>query len=77
MSPIPNTNLIHAKTLLPQLHGEIDPGTTVLVTAALALPVQENWVLALENSPACPDLDEVERHFREKSVRVPAFALPQ
>ncbi|ANK95295.1 MULTISPECIES: DUF2264 domain-containing protein [Rhizobium] len=77
MSPIPNTNLIHAKTLLPQLRGEIGPGTTLLVTAVLALPVQENWVQALENPPAGPDLDELERYFREKGVPVPAFALQQ
>ncbi|MGO7216238.1 hypothetical protein ACCS75_34975, partial [Rhizobium ruizarguesonis] len=38
MSPIPNPNLIHAKTLLPQLRGEIGPGPTVLATAAMALP---------------------------------------
>jgi hypothetical protein len=75
MSPIPNTNLIHAKTLLPQLRGAIDPGTTVLVTAAMALPGRENWAGALRNRPARPDLDEVERHFRENGVRVPAFAL--
>ncbi|WP_064685996.1 DUF2264 domain-containing protein [Rhizobium bangladeshense] len=75
MSPIPNTNLIHAKTLLPQLRGDIGPGTTVLATAAMALPVQENWAQALDNPPVCPDLDELERYFREKGVRVPAFAL--
>ncbi|WP_434713856.1 DUF2264 domain-containing protein (plasmid) [Rhizobium sp. YTUHZ045] len=75
MNPIPNTNLVHAKTLLPQLRGEIGPGTTLLVSAALALPVQEDWALALENPPACPHFGELERHFREKGVRVPAFAL--
>jgi hypothetical protein len=74
MSPIPNTNLIHAKTLLPQLRGEIGPGTTVLATAAMALSSRENWAKAL-NPPACPRLDEVERLFREKGVQVPAFAL--
>ncbi|MGO7210493.1 DUF2264 domain-containing protein [Rhizobium ruizarguesonis] len=75
MSPIPNTNLIHAKTLLPQLRGEIGPGTTVLATAAMALPSRENWAKALDNPPVCPRLDEVERLFREKGARVPAFAL--
>ena len=75
MSPIPNTNLIHAKTLLPQLRGQIGPGTTVLVTAAMALPSRENWAQALDNPPACPRLEEVERLFRENGERVPAFAL--
>lgn len=75
MSPIPNTNLIHAKTLLPQLRGEIGPGTIVLTTAAMALPTRENWAKALDNPPANPRLDEVERLFREKGARVPAFAL--
>jgi hypothetical protein len=75
MSPIPNTNLIHAKTLLPQLRGEIGPGTIVLATAAMALPSRENWANALDNPPANPRLDEVERLFREKGAGVPAFAL--
>jgi len=75
MSPIPNTNLVHAKTLLPQLRGELGPGTTVLVTAAMALPSRENWAEALGKPPARPDLDELERHFGENGVRVPAFDL--
>jgi len=75
MSPIPNTNLIHAKTLLPQLRGQIGPGTTVLVTAAMALPSRENWAQALDNPPACPRLEDLERLFRENGERVPAFAL--
>lgn len=75
MSPIPNTNLIHAKTQLPQLRGNVGPGTTVLVTAAMALPNRENWAKALDNPPACPRLDKVERLFREKGTRVPAFDL--
>ncbi|PDT13946.1 hypothetical protein CO670_25735 [Rhizobium sp. J15] len=75
MSPIPNTNLIHAKTLLPQLRGEIGPGTTVLVTAAMALPNGAAWAEALDNPPAYPDLKKVERDIRENGVRVPAFSL--
>ncbi|MFW8643425.1 hypothetical protein ACOJBO_14870 [Rhizobium beringeri] len=54
MSPIPNTNLIHAKTLLPQLRGEIGPGTTVLVTAAMALPSRENGQKRSITRPPAP-----------------------
>ncbi|MGK9051392.1 DUF2264 domain-containing protein [Neorhizobium petrolearium] len=75
MSPIANTNLIHAKTLLPQLRGEIAPGTTVLVTAAMALPLDETVSKTLADPPACPDIGELECLFKAKGSPIPAFDL--
>ena len=59
-SPIANTNLIVAKTLLPQLSGRIPIGTTILVTAAMALPHGGDAEQALTQLPVAPDLAELE-----------------
>ncbi|MGK6316400.1 DUF2264 domain-containing protein [Neorhizobium sp. DT-125] len=75
MSPIANANLIHAKTLLPQLRGEIAPGTAVLATAAMALPLDDTVSRALANFPQCPDIGELEQLFRSKGSPIPAFDL--
>lgn len=77
MTPIANTNLIHAKTLLPQLQGEITAGTTVLATAAMALPLDADTAMALQTPPACPDLGELEQLFRSEGSPIPAFKLEQ
>jgi hypothetical protein len=75
ISPIANTNLIHAKTLLPQLRGEIGPGTTMLFTAAMVLPNGEAVSQVLHAPPARPDMAELESLFRAKGSRIPAFDL--
>lgn len=75
ISPIANTNLIHAKTLLPQLRGEIGTGTTILAAAVLALPNSDAANAALQSVPPCPDLGALERLFAALGARVPAFEL--
>ncbi len=75
MSPIANTNLIHAKTLLPQLRGEIAAGTTLLAAAVIALPNTEMDPGFLESIPACPDVTDLERLFGAEGNVVPAFDL--
>jgi len=65
----PNTNLIVAKTLVPQLRGEIKAGRTVLATAAMALPAGAEAGAA----PGMPDLAELEELFRREGVRVSAI----
>jgi hypothetical protein len=73
----PNTNLIVAKTIVPQLRGEIEAGTTVLVTAAMALPAGADAQAALTKVPAAPDLDELETLFAREGVDVSAILVPE
>lgn len=73
ISAIANSNLIHAKTLVPQLRGEIAPGTTVLATAAVALPKADFGPDLLANPPKCPDIEELEQLFRNEGIAVPVF----
>ena len=75
MSPIANTNLVHAKTLLPQLRGEIVAGTTLLAAAVIALPNAEMDPAFLSFVPDCPDVTELERLFRATGEVVPGFDL--
>lgn len=75
MSPIANANLIHAKTILPQLRAEIPAGTTLLATAAVAMPKDSLPADLLQTAPPCPDLAGLEELFRTQGVRVPAFDL--
>nr|WP_304655990.1 DUF2264 domain-containing protein [Neorhizobium galegae] len=75
MSPIANTNLIHAKTLLPQLRGEIEAGTTLLAAAVIALPKTEMDPAFLQSVPVCPDVAELERLFHAEGDVIPAFNL--
>lgn len=75
ISAIANSNLIHAKTLVPQLRGEIAAGTTVLAAAFIALPITNADPDFSKTVPACPDLTELEAFFRDSGERVPAFDL--
>ncbi len=71
---IANTNLIHARTLVPQLRGTIAPGRTIFMTAVCALPKSEGEAF-LANVPAAPDLAELERLFQRFGRRVAAFDI--
>jgi hypothetical protein len=73
--PIANTNLLWAKTNLPQLRGTLDAGETVLMTAAFALPLGRVADAALSAPPALPDLAALEQLFRNNGRRVAAFDL--
>nr|WP_245367297.1 DUF2264 domain-containing protein [Neorhizobium galegae] len=71
---IANTNLIHARTLVPQLRGMITPGKTILVTAACALPKSEGEAY-LASVPVAPDLAALEDLFQHSGRRVAAFDI--
>jgi hypothetical protein len=73
----PNTNLIVAKTLVPQLRGEIAVGTTVLVTAAMALPAGADAEAALALVPAAPDIAALEALFAREGMDVSAILVPE
>jgi hypothetical protein len=74
---MPNTNLISAKTIVPQLRGEIPAGTTVLVTAAMALPAGDEADAALARPPAPPDLAKLEALFAREGIEVSAIQVPE
>lgn len=77
LKALPNTNLIVAKTLVPQLRGDIPAGTTVLITAALALPAGAAAEASLDKVPAAPDLGVLEALFREEGVEVSAIQVAE
>lgn len=72
---IANTNLIHPRTLVPQLRGAIAAGETILITAAMALPLDDQAKVALAKAPPAPDLAALEKLFRAEGKPVDAFAL--
>jgi hypothetical protein len=74
---LPNTNLISAKTLVPQLTGDIPAGTTVLMTAAMALPAGSDAEAALASVPSAPDLAELEALFAREGREVSAIAVAE
>ena len=73
----PNTNLIVSKTIVPQLRGEIAVGTTVLVTAAMALPAGAGAEAAMGHPPHAPDLHALEALFAREGVDVSAILVPE
>jgi hypothetical protein len=73
--PIANTNLIHAKTNLPQLRGEIAQGETLFATAVLALPLSDFAYASLARVPAPPNLVSLQHIVLERGRRVAAFDI--
>lgn len=74
---LPNTNLIFAKSLVPQLRGPIAPGVTVLATAAMALQAGAEAEAALKSPPPLPDLAELEALIAASGVEVSAIQVPE
>ncbi|MDV3249964.1 DUF2264 domain-containing protein [Devosia sp. BK] len=74
---LPNSNLIFSKAIVPQLRGDIPAGTTVLVTAAMALPAGAEAEAALNAVPAAPDIAELEALFAREGVDVSAIMVPE
>jgi hypothetical protein len=70
---LPNTNLLVARTIVPQLRGTIEPGVTVLVTAVAALPAGHE----LMEAPAAPDIAALEALFAAEGVEVSAIQVPE
>ena len=73
----PNSNLIVSKTIVPQLRGEIGAGTTVLVTAAMALPAGSEAEAALARPPTALDIAALEALFAREGVDVTAILVPE
>ena len=72
---LPNTNLIHPRTLVPQLQGRIPAGTTVLACAVLALPAGAEAEAALTQMPKLPDLAALERRIATEGIEVTAIKV--
>ena len=73
ISPFPNTNLMSARTLVPQLRGRIAAGTTLLRCAVLAEPLAGSAPLPAE--PDWPDIDALRKLFAEQGRVVPVFDI--
>lgn len=71
----PNTNLVVAKTIVPQLRGSIPAGTTILATAVLALPAGADAELAAARPPEAPSMFALEALFKVKGQRVTVFDI--
>lgn len=74
---LPNTNLISARTIVPQLRGPIPEGITVLMTAVMALPAGEEAEAALKQAPPVPDLAELEGLFSWAKIEISAMHPPK
>jgi hypothetical protein len=74
---LPNSNLIVARTLVPQLRGEIAAGETILVTAAMALPAGAEAEAAFAKQPVAPDVAELVTLFATHGVDVSAILVPE
>ena len=70
-SPFSNTNVMTARTLLPQLRGTLEAGTTMLACAVLAQPLSAGD--AVPPVPAYPDMDDLRRFFEAEGRVVPVF----
>ncbi len=71
ISPFSNTNVMAARTLVPQLRGRLDAGTTRLAVAVLAMPSGPNE--ATPSRPDLPDVDSLRRLVIEQGKPVPVF----
>ncbi|OAE41779.1 DUF2264 domain-containing protein [Agrobacterium tumefaciens] len=78
LKALPNTNLINAKTTVPQLRGEIPAGDTLLACAVFVGVSGAESKEALASVPRLPDLETLDRLFADEGVPVSAMAgLPQ
>ncbi|KWT79564.1 hypothetical protein BS628_11620 [Agrobacterium radiobacter] len=74
LKTLPNTNLINAKTTVPQLRGEIPAGETLLACAVFAGVAGPESEKALATVPALPDMEALDRLFAEQGVPVSSMA---
>jgi len=70
----PNTNLLHPKTFVPQLRGDIPSGETILATAALALTDRFDAGRFWQEIPIAPTIAELESLIARDGRRVGAIA---
>lgn len=73
LSPLSNTNVHWARTLVPQLRGSIAPGRTVLACAVWAQPVDNGGMVP--PVPECPSVESLREMFAERGRPVPVFDL--
>lgn len=73
--PLPNTNLIQSKTVVPQLVYELPAGVTVLMTAALALPATDQARAMAATPPPAPRLDALAAEIKAHGSPPGVFAL--
>ncbi|MBK5568984.1 DUF2264 domain-containing protein, partial [Ensifer sp. SSB1] len=66
----PNTNLVSAKTLVPQLRGTVPAGVSTLAVAVLAQADASQGTRKLSRLPAAPDVEALRRHLRETGTAV-------
>ncbi|GGA99141.1 hypothetical protein GCM10011491_29240 [Brucella endophytica] len=76
LKALPNTNLIHAKTTVPQLRADIPAGESFLACAVFVGNANETARQALPNVPDQPDMDELDRLFHESGQTVSPMQAP-
>jgi hypothetical protein len=74
LKALPNTNLINAKTTVPQLRGNIPAGETLLACAVFAGLTGPEGEKAVATVPALPDIEALDRLFAEHGVPVSSMA---
>ncbi|WP_395773758.1 DUF2264 domain-containing protein [Agrobacterium pusense] len=74
LKALPNTNLINAKTTVPQLRGQIAAGESVLICAVFAGVSGPESGKAMASVPAIPDLEALDRLFAREGVPVSSMA---
>ncbi|MFK0386516.1 DUF2264 domain-containing protein [Agrobacterium sp. NPDC090273] len=75
LKALPNTNLIHAKTTVPQLRGKIPAGESFLACAVFAVKKDTQNAEALPDAPDLPDLEALDRVFSQDGRTVSAIAV--
>ncbi|MDS7594896.1 DUF2264 domain-containing protein [Agrobacterium tumefaciens] len=75
LKALPNTNLIHGKTTVPQLRGQIPAGESLLVCAVFAAKADAASRQSIAEVPVLPDLDTLDRLFAMQGKKVSAIAV--
>jgi hypothetical protein len=73
---LPNTNMIVAKTLVPQLRGEIPAGESILITAVVALDDPAAQSTIWPELPEAPDIAALMAKVESEGITVSAFEAP-
>lgn len=74
LKALPNTNLVNAKTTVPQLRGDIPAGETLLACAVFVGLTGPESKKALAAVPVLPDIRALDRLFTEHGVSVSSMA---
>ncbi len=74
-SPLPNTNLMVARSLVPQLCGTLEPGSHHLACAVLAGPAGHGYSAALATPPMIPDETTLRALIAKAGQPIPVFDM--